>query len=330
MSYKDSGVDVQKAEKLVEWMKSKSEASPRVFSGIGGFGSAFDISFPDMKNPYLVSCVDGVGTKLKWAFEFQKEFDVAKDLVAMCVNDLLCLGAKPLFFLDYYACGNLDVDQTKRFFEGLKKACKEAQCDLIGGETAEMPGFYPKGEFDCAGFAAGVVEKEKILPFRDEIQKEDVLIAIQSSGFHSNGYSLLREHFSKDKLFSKKLLSPTHIYVEVIQNVLKKHKPKGIAHITGGGMDNLLRILPKGAKVHLKPWSWEDLFLEVKKKLNLNFHEMLKTFNCGAGMVLIVKKEDEEGLIQTVQGFGYKSWRLGVLKDINPQEDSSWSYKDDG
>lgn len=329
MDYKSAGVDVEKADKLVDWMKSSSATkgvhSQRVLSGIGGFAALFDGSFSHMKSPVLVSSTDGVGTKLIMALENGQIEGLAQDLVGMCVNDLLCTGAEPLFFLDYFATSSLSEDQLKVFFTNLKTACEESGAALIGGETAELPGLYQYGHFDCAGFSVGVVDKEEIWsPAR--VKKGDYFVGIASSGFHSNGYSLLRSAFEDDGgEHADAFLIPTKLYWPLVKRI----KEGGIdinaaCHITGGGLDNLGRVLPsEDLCVEVNAWKWPDIFHVVQKKADIEPIEMLTTFNCGMGFGFILEKGQSEALktlVAETKGFEVvtdgeivedaKAWRL--------------------
>lgn len=305
ITYKSSGVDVEKADSLVEWMKSSegqgSQHKERLVSGIGGFAALFDGSFPQMQKPLLVSSTDGIGTKLLMGLASKKTKMLAQDLVAMCVNDLLCTGAQPLFFLDYFATSNLEEEALKDFITCLKKSCYDSGVALIGGETAEVPGLYSKGHFDAAGFSVGVVDQEKAWSSQ-KVSEGDVVLALASSGFHSNGYSLLRKIFGEDGGdFADQLMEPTRLYWPFLKEIYSSHLYEKIsvaAHITGGGMDNVARILPEGLGVELESWEWTDLIKESQKRSGLNQEEMLKTFNCGLGFILIVKKEFADEICQ--------------------------------
>lgn len=318
LTYKQSGVNIGAGEDLVNWLKSEKTPRPheeKIVSGVGGFAALFKASFSDMKSPCLVSSTDGVGTKLKLATDFNQTAGVAQDLVAMCVNDLLCSGADPLFFLDYYACGKLDIEAAKIFLSSLKKACLLADCALIGGETAEMPGMYQNKDFDCAGFCVGVVDQD-LAWGPHKIQYGDRLLGVSSSGFHSNGYSLIREIFKDDLLkWKDELLMPTEIYVKLVQKMkLEKLNIHGAAHITGGGINNLTRILPKNSFIDLKLWKIPSIFLEAQSRAGLTVKELLETFNCGVGFVFSVDEKDFTPAQKIVDSYGYKSFDLGCIK----------------
>ncbi len=330
MDYKQAGVDVEAGDALVDWLrsqqKSKGPHQDKLISGIGGFAALFRADFKSMEEPCLVSCTDGVGTKVKLASHFGRFGEVAQDLVAMCVNDMICSGAQPLFFLDYYACGQLDLNSAKDFLSGVQKACHESDCALIGGETAEMPGVYQKGDFDCAGFSVGVVDRKKVLG-RDRVEVGDQLIAVASSGFHSNGFSLLRKVFEKDlNDWEEQLMRPTALYVQLVHQLLKNHTLHAIAHVTGGGMDNLPRVLPKGTLAKLKAWKIPPEFLEVQKRAKLSMESLLQTLNCGIGLVLVLPKNQVDSALQLIQREGHKAWRLGEVEALSGAEDESqWS-----
>lgn len=291
ISYKKAGVDIDAGNELVRRIK---KVAPR----IGGFSDGMPIP-KGYKEPILIGCTDGVGTKLAIAQGLNRHDTIGYDLVGMNVNDLICSGAQPLFFLDYFACGKLDVKLAESVVRGIAKACRESDCELIGGETAEMPGFYKPGEYDLAGFATGVVERSKKLDAKRTAREGDILLGIPSSGLHSNGYSLVRKVFSKRE-WSKRadvLLTPTRLYVrEVlpIMNDLNKGKQFGIrgaVHVTGGGFtDNVPRVLPKHLSALLQMGSWDipDIFLEIKDRAKLTQAEFLRTFNCGIGLILVV------------------------------------------
>ena len=301
-SYKKSGVNISLANKLVNHISKVSKKVDQKTNRasqkdiIGGFGSLFDISNLKIKDPVIVSCTDGVGTKIELANKFQKFDTIGIDLVAMCINDLIVQGARPLFFLDYIAVGKLNLSKTKIILKGIFKGCKISDCTLIGGETAEMPGIYAKDKFDLAGFSVGIVSKRKILN-KKNVKKNDVILAIPSNGVHSNGYSLVRSILKKHKISNKlknKLLQPTKIYSKEILKLTSRNLINSAAHITGGGLvENLLRSIPNNLSVNidlskikiLKVFKW------LKSK-NISDQEMMRTFNCGVGFCLIVPKEN--------------------------------------
>ncbi len=321
--YKSAGVDVEAGDAFVDWIqKSQPEQSPfadKIISGVGGFASIFKLNFPKIKNPCLVSATDGVGTKVKLAAQYENYSGVGQDLVAMCVNDLICCGAQPLFFLDYYATGKLDMKAAQAFLKSVRDACHESGCALIGGETAEMPGVYHEKDFDCAGFAVGIVdEHERLGPHR--VHLGDECIGVASSGFHSNGYSLLRKLFADDlDAWKDLLLRPTKLYPKLVMSLYEGRKLNAVAHITGGGMENLPRVLPIGTEVKLKNWDWPSEFTEVQKRSGMSKTEMLKTLNCGIGLVLIV----DPGLAPEVEDvcsqMGHKTYRIGTVDSASDQ-----------
>jgi len=297
LSYRDAGVDIDAGDALVEAIKpfAKRTLRPEVLAGLGGFGALCAIP-KNYREPILVSGTDGVGTKLKLAFLLNRHGTVGIDLVAMSVNDILVQGAEPLFFLDYFACGKLDTNVATNVIRGIAKGCEEAGCALIGGETAEMPGMYPEGEYDLAGFCVGVVEKERIVDGKS-IQPGDVLLGLASSGPHSNGFSLIRRILGVDKPNSglaDSLMEPTRIYVKPVLKLLAAVKVKGMAHITGGGLiGNVPRMLPQGLRAVLrkKMWPRPEVFSLLQKNGNVAEDEMHRVFNCGIGMVICVARD---------------------------------------
>jgi phosphoribosylformylglycinamidine cyclo-ligase len=327
LDYKKAGVDVAAGDALVEWLKATQPASfphkDKLVAGIGGFAALFKADFSAMKEPCLVSCTDGVGTKVKLASHFGRYREVGQDLVAMCVNDMICSGARPLFFLDYYATGKLELDAAKDFLAGVRDACIESDCALIGGETAEMPGVYQAGDFDCAGFSVGVVDKAAALgPHR--VSAGDELIAVASSGFHSNGYSLLRKVFESDLAdWADRLLIPTALYVKLADALSKAGGVKAIAHITGGGMENLPRVLPVFTKAVIQPWAIPDGFREVQKRSGMTWDQMVTTLNCGVGLVVVCESANAAQLIKTAGQAGHKAFRLGMVEKAESAE-ASW------
>jgi len=292
VTYKEAGVDIKKAEKLIKKIK---EIAP----GIGGFSGLFPIEVSRYKEPFLVASTDGVGTKLKIAQLIRKHDTVGIDLVAMGVNDVITCGAKPIFFLDYFATGKLELGVAQEVIRGIHKGCVQSGCILLGGETAEMPGFYKRGEYDLAGFCVGTVEREELIDGK-EIEPGDIIFGLPSSGLHSNGFSLVRKIFSQKELRSlgKELLKPTKIYVKDVLSV--KSIVRGIAHITGGGfIDNIPRILPRGcqALIHKGSWRVPRIFHRVQQKGKIEEREMFHTFNMGIGMVLIVSPAKRKSLL---------------------------------
>jgi phosphoribosylformylglycinamidine cyclo-ligase len=316
MDYKSAGVDVEKGDQLVEWIQETGVPGPyadKMISGVGGFASIMKFDFPEYKEPCIVSGTDGVGTKLKIAVHFDKYDTIGQDLVAMCVNDLACCGAKPLFFLDYYATGKLELAQAQPFLAGVRKACVEVGAMLIGGETAEMPGVYRDRDFDCAGFAVGIVDRPAILGSH-KVQDGDVVIGVSSSGFHSNGFSLLRKVFENDMdKFEKELLEPTALYTNLVLELMKVGV-HAVAHITGSGMENIPRVIPQGLSLRMKSWEWPAIFREVQKRTGMSDKEMLGTLNCGIGLVAILPAAQAAAARAVIERMKFKTYDLGVIE----------------
>jgi len=324
LTYKDAGVDIDAGSSLVDRIKPlvKRTMRPEVLAGLGGFGGLFALPPGQYREPVLVSGTDGVGTKLKLAQQLGQHDSIGIDLVAMCANDILVQGAEPLFFLDYFACGQLDVDTAADVIAGIATGCSQAGAALIGGETAEMPDMYPAGEYDLAGFCVGVVERDAIID-GSAIKSGDVLLGIASSGAHSNGYSLIRRVLELDpdgqiagQAASESLLTPTRIYVRSITQLMSAVTIKGLAHITGGGIsENLPRALPENVHAAVDTGSWQPgaLFDWLAKTGNIEIDEMRRTFNCGVGMVAIVDAADVETALQTLESAGENAWRLGEV-----------------
>ena len=334
INYKDSGVDIDAGESLVEKIKpfAKKTSRPELLGSIGGFGSLFEIP-KGYKQPVIVSGTDGVGTKLKLAIELNQHKTIGQDLVGMCVNDILVQGAEPLFFLDYYACGKLSVDHAAEVIEGIAKGCELSGCTLAGGETAEMPGMYHEGDYDLAGFAVGVVEKDEIID-GTEVSEGDVLIGIKSSGPHSNGYSLIRKIIETHQIdltetingekISEHLMKPTRLYVKSILNLKSQVSIKAMSHITGGGLtDNLPRSYPNHFKAEILKASWQfpEIFRWIQEKANLDLSDMYRTFNCGIGFVIIVDKKVVGQSIQILKELGEEVVQLGSIKKRELNED---------
>lgn len=333
LSYRDAGVDIDAGDALVERIKplAKRTLRPEVISGIGGFAALVEIG-KRFSEPVLVSGTDGVGTKLKLAFELNRHDSVGIDLVAMSVNDILVQGAEPLFFLDYFACGHLDVDIASSVISGIAKGCEESGCALIGGETAEMPGMYPQGEYDLAGFAVGVAEKSKLVNGKS-IVAGDVVIGLASSGPHSNGYSLIRKIVERsgvawDKPFPGEhypgmslgdvLMRPTALYVKPILSLMKSVTVKGMAHITGGGLvDNIPRVLPDGlqAEIHSTEWQRPAVFNWLQQVGQVKEDEMHRVFNCGIGFIVIVSPQDKQSTLDQLANLGVKASQIGIIKE---------------
>ncbi|HIJ80253.1 MAG TPA: phosphoribosylformylglycinamidine cyclo-ligase [Desulfuromonadales bacterium] len=334
VTYKSAGVDISAGNNFVNLIKPlvKATSRPEVLADIGGFGGLFSLNVAKYKNPVLVSGTDGVGTKLKIAFMADRHDTVGIDLVAMCVNDIIVQGAEPLFFLDYLATGKLIPEKGAEIVKGIAEGCKQAGCALIGGETAEMPGFYSDDDYDLAGFTVGVVDRDHIID-GSSIAVGNCLIGIASSGLHSNGYSLVRklifEHLglSIDSEFpgsgtsvAETLLTPTRIYVRSIHNLLKDFTINGIAHITGGGLlENVPRILPKScrATIRLNAWQRPHLFNVLRDAGNLERDEMYRTFNMGIGMVLVVEDEQAEEILDRLRGLGEQAWIIGDIRECD-------------
>ena len=331
ISYRDAGVDIEAGDALVEQIKpfAKRTMRPEVLGGIGGFGSLFAVP-KKYKEPILVSGTDGVGTKLKLAFELNKHDTVGIDLVAMSVNDILVQGAEPLFFLDYFACGKLEVGTAAQVIKGIAEGCELSGCALVGGETAEMPGMYPAGEYDLAGFAVGCVDKEKIIN-GTTISVGDVVLGLASSGAHSNGYSLIRKlieqsgiDFESDadgffggKKFKDVVMAPTKIYVKSLLKLIEMLPVKGMAHITGGGItENIPRVLPAGltAEISATSWNLPPLFQWLQAQGNITHNEMYKTFNCGIGMAVVLDQAHVVQAKQLLEAAGETVYEIGVIR----------------
>ena len=330
LTYKKSGVDISKGNKLVDIIKpmARSTFRPEVIQDIGSFGAFFKIA-SGYKTPVLVSSTDGVGTKLKIAFMLDRHDTVGIDLVAMCVNDVLTSGAEPLFFLDYFAAGKLSTVKAAGVIKGIAQGCKIAGCSLVGGETAEMPGFYKENEYDLAGFSVGIVEKDKIID-GSKIKNGDVVIGLASNGLHSNGYSLVRKLFFDIKKYKaakfikelgcsigEELLKPTRIYVKNILKLLKSMEIKGMAHITGGGItENLPRIIPGSLRPVIKKGSWDvhRIFDIIQSEGRVSDEEMYRTFNMGIGFMVIVKEKDAKSVIKKFSRLGESAFVIGYIE----------------
>lgn len=331
LTYKKAGVDIDEGDRFVSLIAPmvKKTFRPEVMTDIGSFGALFKLDIKKYKEPVLVSGTDGVGTKLKIAFMMNKHDTVGIDLVAMCVNDILTLGAEPLFFLDYFATGKLKSEKAGDIVKGIAEGCRESGCSLIGGETAEMPGFYEENEYDLAGFAVGVVDKDEIID-GSRIKEEDAIIGIASSGLHSNGYSLARKvffdaaNFSIDKYvpelnttIGEELLKPTRIYVKAVNALKSKADIHGMAHITGGGIvGNVPRIIRGGLTAVIKENSWPvpPVFSLIKKLGNVPDDDMKKTFNMGIGYVIVLPEKDSDRSISTVKQYGFDAYRIGFIE----------------
>lgn len=334
LSYKDAGVDIDAGNALVERIKgvTKRTARPEVKGNIGGFGALCELP-AKYKEPLLVSGTDGVGTKLRLAIDAGKHDTVGIDLVAMCVNDLIVQGAEPLFFLDYYATGKLDVDVAADVVSGIGEGCVLAGCALIGGETAEMPGMYQSGDYDIAGFCVGVVEKSEVID-GSKVAPGDALIAVGSSGPHSNGYSLIRKvlevsgaDLNQDldgKPLVDHLLEPTRIYVKSVLALMAEQPLHAISHITGGGFwENIPRVLPAGTKAVIdgKSWTWPSVFNWLQQAGNIETHEMYRTFNCGVGLVIAVPAAQQDAVVKKLQQEGEHAWVIGSVEAATADDD---------
>ncbi|MCV9877867.1 phosphoribosylformylglycinamidine cyclo-ligase [Brenneria izbisi] len=327
LSYKDAGVDIDAGNALVDRIKGvvKQTRRPEVMGGLGGFGALCALP-QKYREPILVSGTDGVGTKLRLAMDLKRHDTIGVDLVAMCVNDLVVQGAEPLFFLDYYATGKLDVDTAASVITGIAEGCKQSGCALVGGETAEMPGMYHGEDYDVAGFCVGVVEKSEIID-GSKVQAGDALIALASSGPHSNGYSLVRkilavsqtnpEQFMLEgKTLADHLLAPTKIYVKSILSLIEQVDVHAISHLTGGGFwENIPRVLPQGlqASIDESSWQWPAIFNWLQQAGNVSRHEMYRTFNCGVGMIIAMPTEQADAAIALLNGSGENAWKIGVI-----------------
>jgi phosphoribosylformylglycinamidine cyclo-ligase len=330
ITYKDAGVDIDAGNTFVKMIKPlvKTTNRPEVIADIGGFGGLFSLNTSKYKHPVLVSGTDGVGTKLKIAFLADTHDTIGIDLVAMCVNDIVVQGAEPLFFLDYLATGRLEPEKAASIVKGIAEGCVQAGCALIGGETAEMPGFYAEGEYDVAGFAVGVVERDNLID-GSSITVGNKLIGLASSGLHSNGYSLARKVILEkmelgfadtlpglDRTVAEELLTPTRIYVKSVLNILRDFSVNGIAHITGGGLlENVPRVLPNGCKatIHRQSWQLPGIFSLIQEQGGIEENEMFRTFNCGIGMVLIVPENEVEDVLIRLSGLNEKAAVIGEV-----------------
>ena len=320
LTYKDSGVDITKGNYLIKKIKpiAKATSRPGVLEGLGGFGAMFEIPLNKYQNPVLISGTDGVGTKLKVAETLNQHNTIGIDLVAMCVNDLIVQGAEPLFFLDYYATGSLNPDIATSVISGIGKGCIQSGCALIGGETAEMPGMYKGEEYDLAGFCVGIVEKDKIID-GSKVSLGDHIVALGSSGPHSNGYSLIRKVLerttaSPDQL--RALIEPTKIYVNSILSLINNLPVNAISHITGGGLlENIPRVLPNNlaARLDSSSWTMPDIFKWLQTEGNIDSKEMYRVLNCGIGMVVVTSKNSSQAVIDCLKDSGENAWLVGEI-----------------
>ncbi|CAQ83872.1 MULTISPECIES: phosphoribosylformylglycinamidine cyclo-ligase [Photorhabdus] len=334
LSYKDAGVDIDAGNALVDRIKGvvKQTRRPEVMGGLGGFGALCALP-QKYREPILVSGTDGVGTKLRLAMDLKRHDTIGIDLVAMCVNDLVVQGAEPLFFLDYYATGKLDVDTAASVITGIAEGCKLSGCALVGGETAEMPGMYHGEDYDVAGFCVGVVEKSEIID-GSKVQAGDALIALAASGPHSNGYSLIRKILSvsntnpeatelEGKPLADHLLAPTKIYVKSVLSLIEKVDVHAIAHLTGGGFwENIPRVLPENtqAQINESSWQWPAIFHWLQQTGNVSRHEMYRTFNCGVGMVIALPQTVAEHAVELLNAAGEKAWQIGTIATLKAGE----------
>lgn len=333
LSYKDAGVDIDAGEELVSRIKGavKRTTRPEVIGGLGGFGALCQIP-AGYKEPVLVSGTDGVGTKLRLAMDLKSHDTVGIDLVAMCVNDLIVQGAEPLFFLDYYATGKLDVDTAAAVVSGIAEGCVQSNCALVGGETAEMPGMYHGEDYDIAGFCVGVVEKSEIID-GSKVRAGDQLIALASSGAHSNGYSLVRKILAvsgqspdtvyQGKTLAEQLLAPTRIYVKPVLKLIKSLPVHALCHVTGGGFwENIPRVLPENTKAVINgdSWQWPAIFTWLQEQGNVETYEMYRTFNCGVGMIIAVPAEQLDAALSLLRAEGENAWHLGEIQTATADE----------
>jgi len=330
LSYLDAGVDIDAGNQLVERIKPAVNSTNRegVITGLGGFGGLFQLDTERYKQPILVSGTDGVGTKLLLARQLERHDTIGIDLVAMCVNDILTCGAEPLFFLDYYATGKLKIDNAQAVIEGIAEGCRQSGCALIGGETAEMPGMYAQDEYDLAGFTVGVVDRPQLID-GSGIDCGHIVLGLESSGPHSNGYSLIRKVLEQsgdqssmplaETTLGEALLAPTQIYVKTLLPLIEKHPIDGLAHITGGGIsENIIRVIPDelGLEIDLSAWEFPEVFKWLQDKGGINEQEMLRTFNCGIGMVLLVAEATADDVCQALNSMGTTVHRIGQVTEM--------------
>jgi len=345
ITYKDAGVDIDTANEFVERIKAsiKTTARKEVVSGIGGFGGLFRLNSVDLKNPVLVSSTDGVGTKLRIAQMLDKHDTIGIDLVAMSVNDVIVQGAEPLFFLDYLATGKIELEKSVKIIEGITEGCRQAGCTLLGGETAEMPGFYKPGEYDLAGFCVGAVDSDKLIT-GSTISVNDVIIGIASSGLHSNGYSLARKVLLEkgnlgvndkisglEKTIGLEMLEPTKIYVKPLLNLFKNFNIKGLVHITGGGFyDNIPRIIPQACRAVISRGSWDipPVFNVIREIGNVEEKEMFRVFNMGIGMMIIVSEKESGEVLERLQVLGEKAYKIGFIEKKDEKQDRVYISED--
>ena len=334
LSYLDAGVDIDAGNELVERIKPAVKSTNRsgVLTGLGGFGGLFQLDTERYKEPLLVSGTDGVGTKLLLARQLERHDTIGIDLVAMCVNDILTCGAEPLFFLDYYATGKLKIDNAQAVIEGIAEGCRQAGCALIGGETAEMPGMYGQDEYDLAGFTVGVVDRPQLID-GSRIKAGHIVLGLESSGPHSNGYSLIRKVLEQSgddpsmpmgkNTLGEALLAPTRIYVKALLPLMGQHPIDGLAHITGGGLlENIPRVLPENTQAVIDENSWQlpEVFQWLQKNGNVELNEMYRTFNCGVGMVLITSTDDAAAIVSALNKNNETAWQLGIIESADKKQ----------
>ncbi len=332
LSYQDAGVDIDAGNRLVDRIKpiARRTTRPGVLAGLGGFGALFELPLERYRQPVLVSGTDGVGTKLKLAMASGRHDTIGIDLVAMCVNDLIVQGAEPLFFLDYFSTGRLDVDMAEQVISGIGQGCELAGAALVGGETAEMPGMYEGDEYDLAGFCVGIVEKERLID-GSRVSPGDALIALASSGPHSNGYSLIRKiievssadlhQHHEDGTLLDALMAPTRIYVKPLLQLFEHVPVNALAHITGGGvLENLPRVLPTHCKAVIDDWQWPAIFHWLQAQGKVAREEMLRTFNCGVGMILCVGRQDAKQTLDRLERLGETAWEIGAIAERSNDE----------
>ena len=330
LSYLDAGVDIDAGNELVERIKPAVKSTNRsgVLTGLGGFGGLFQLDTDRYRQPLLVSGTDGVGTKLLLARQLERHDTIGIDLVAMCVNDILTCGAEPLFFLDYYATGKLKIDNAQAVIEGIAEGCRQAGCALIGGETAEMPGMYGQDEYDLAGFTVGVVDRPQLID-GSRIKAGHIVLGLGSSGPHSNGYSLIRKVLEQsgddpsmplgESTLGEALLAPTRIYVKALLPLMEQHPLDGLAHITGGGIsENIVRVIPDqlGLEIDLSAWEFPEVFNWLQTRGGIEEQEMLRTFNCGIGMVILVAAESADEISRALAAAGESVCRLGTVTEL--------------
>ncbi|PIT98946.1 MAG: phosphoribosylformylglycinamidine cyclo-ligase [Bdellovibrionales bacterium CG10_big_fil_rev_8_21_14_0_10_45_34] len=323
MDYKSAGVDIGKADQLVEWISARLKNHPihkkGTLSGVGGFAAFSELPFSDYKKPILVTCTDGVGTKVKLANHFENFSGIGQDLVAMCANDMAVSGARPCLFLDYFATSSLSLQTAQEILESIFVACENIDTAVVGGETAELPGLYQPGDFDLAGFLVGLIEKER-LSLRESVKAGDLLIGVASSGFHSNGYSLLRKIFEKDLAkYEADLMEPTRLYVSLLLDLYDQELIKSASHITGGGILNVPRAFKDGLAARINGWPLTKIYSECQKRASIDNNKMLRTWNCGVGIVLVVAQEVRVAVEEKIARLGWASYLIGEVIEASAQ-----------